>query len=127
MVRKLSKVTSDKITILNFISAILVVTIHTYNIDMYSIKCTTYMNKFIYIFENIISQNIARVAVPFFFLFASFFFFYNIKNTEQWYIKKLNKRIRTIVIPYIFWNFIAYLFFLIPLYVPTLRTFVGGI
>lgn len=48
---------------------------------------------------------ITRVAVPLFFMFSGFLFFYKLdKFTISTYRNKLVKRVRTLLIPYIFWN-----------------------
>ena len=53
-------------------------------------------------------------AVPVFFIISSFLFFYDMNefDIQKWSIK-LRKRIRTLLIPYIFWNLFYLLFMLI--------------
>lgn len=63
---------------------------------------------------HIITNEIARIAVPLFFFISGFLFFYrtdtfNFNN----YIKKIRKRFRTLLIPYIFWNLAVVLLFLL--------------
>ena len=52
------------------------------------------------------SEILARVAVPLFFFFSGFLFFFNSHNnfTIETYVQKLKKRSRTLLVPYIFWN-----------------------
>ena len=52
----------------NIICAILVIFIHAYNITVY--ECS---NSFVFWLEQIISQGIAKGAVPFFFMSSAFF------------------------------------------------------
>jgi surface polysaccharide O-acyltransferase-like enzyme len=66
---------------------------------------------------NMISQVLARVCVPLFFIISGYLFFYNNEFDQQVYRKKLKSRARTLLIPYILWNIIAILWqlkFLIP-------------
>lgn len=58
----------------------------------------------------LIAQIIARVAVPMFFLFSGFLFLATHEFTLKLYGIKLKKRIRTLLIPYIFWNAIPLLY-----------------
>ena len=59
----------------------------------------------------LISQVLARLAVPLFFIISGYYFFYNKKGNEcifnkETYIAKLKKRLRTLLMPYLFWNFV---------------------
>lgn len=55
--------------------------------------------------EYILSKIIAEIAVPLFFLISGFLFFKNIETFNRTVYKdKLVKRIRSLFIPYIFWN-----------------------
>ena len=56
----------------------------------------------------ICAQIIARVAVPLFFIFSGFLFFYKSEEfTARIYAKKLKKRVHTLLIPYLFWNILV--------------------
>lgn len=56
--------------------------------------------------RNFLSVQMGRVAVPVFFFISGFLFFY---KTRAWnvsvYLKKMKKRIITLLIPYMVWNF----------------------
>lgn len=58
------------------------------------------------------SKLVFEVCVPLFFFISGFLFFY---GTESFsflvYLKKLRKRITSLLIPYIFWNLVVLLFF----------------
>lgn len=56
-----------------------------------------------YLFSSII----ARISVPLFFFFSGFLFFYRTSFNFSVYIKKIKKRGRTLLIPFLLWNFIA--------------------
>lgn len=57
-------------------------------------------------FRNFLSVQMGRVAVPVFFFISGFLFFY---KTREWnvsvYLRKMKKRILTLIVPYIVWNF----------------------
>lgn len=56
---------------------------------------------------HIITNKIASIAVPLFFFFSGFLFFYKTNFTASEYIKKLKKRFKSLLIPYIFWNLVV--------------------
>lgn len=59
---------------------------------------------------HIITNEIAQIAVPLFFFISGFLFFYKtiIFNRKE-YAKKLKKRFKSLLIPYIFWNLTVFL------------------
>lgn len=58
------------------------------------------------------AQILARIAVPLFFLFSGFLFFYKTNDfTIEIYADKLKKRVRTLLIPYLFWNILFVVFY----------------
>jgi hypothetical protein len=64
--------------------------------------------------RNLISEGVARSAVPAFFFMSGYFYFYRFNCLIGDYIKNSRSRIRTLLAPYIFWNFaVFFLFFLL--------------
>lgn len=62
---------------------------------------------------HIISDEVARVSVPFFFFFSGFLFFSGLSSFSiSAYWSKLKGRFHTLVVPYIFWNVVVILLFL---------------
>jgi surface polysaccharide O-acyltransferase-like enzyme len=62
--------------------------------------------------ETLISGILAQVAVPLFFFFSGYLFFYKVSAFSlKVYASKLKKRARTILLPYILWNLFVALFF----------------
>ncbi len=55
----------------------------------------------------LISQGLARLAVPLFFLMSGYLFFANFRWSEKTYFKKILTRIRSLLIPFLFWNLLA--------------------
>lgn len=52
----------------------------------------------------LISQCLARIAVPIFFLLSGYLFFANFTWSPQAYLHKLQARLQSLLIPYLFWN-----------------------
>ena len=53
------------------------------------------------------SHFFCAIAVCWFFFFSGFLYFHNLKENEfghNWAIQKLNRRVHSVLIPYIFWN-----------------------
>ncbi|MDR1004717.1 MAG: acyltransferase [Prevotellaceae bacterium] len=59
--------------------------------------------------HHIVTNELARIAVPLFFFISGFLFFYHSDFSFKIYGQKLKKRIRTLFIPYIFWNIVVFL------------------
>lgn len=54
-------------------------------------------------------RTVIRVAVPLFFIFSGYWFFRQPETfTLDTYCDKIRKRVRTLLIPYLFWNFFAW-------------------
>ena len=65
-------------------------------------------------FSQWLSAIISSVAVPMFFFFSGFLFFYKVKEFDKSiYLTKLKKRARTLLLPYIIWNFLVIAFTLV--------------
>ena len=62
----------------------------------------------------VLSKIVARVAVPNFLLISGYLFFRNIESfTLQLYGDKLKRRLRSVVVPYLFWNGVVILLYFI--------------
>ena len=62
-----------------------------------------------FILMNYISEVIARIGVPLFFIISGFLFFYGTEFDGDVYKKKLKSRVKSLLIPYFLWNMIAIL------------------
>lgn len=67
--------------------------------------------------SNLLSDVFARMAVPLFFFISGFLFFYKSTFTVSAYRDKLRKRVRTILFPYLFWNWVVVGLFLMAYWV----------
>jgi hypothetical protein len=66
------------------------------------------------IVAEMISHNVGSIAVPCFFLFSGFFFFYKKEELDtSFYFNQWRKRVRTLLIPYFIWNVLYILIILI--------------
>lgn len=70
----------------------------------------------------LISGIFSAIAVPLFFLISGFLFFHGVITfTGQIYLQKLKKRVRSLLIPYLFWNLLVITFFFLS------QTFLPGL
>lgn len=63
-------------------------------------------------FSEMLSHNLARLAVCWFYVFSGYFFFRNLKEGEftfKWVTGKWTKRVRSLLVPYLIWNALAVL------------------
>ena len=90
----------NKVVYLHFILSVLVILIHSINNETK--------------FENFFSMNsgLGQFAVPLFFMISGFLFF-RTANTFNDVKHKINRRIYTLVMPYVLWNLIYYVIYLI--------------
>ncbi len=55
--------------------------------------------------QYLFSQVFARTAVPLFFMFSGYLFFYNVEKLDwKIYTQKIGRRIKSLVVPYVLWN-----------------------
>lgn len=57
---------------------------------------------------HVLSDELARIAVPLFFFISGFLFFYRTDFSSGAYAMKLKKRVRTLLVPYLFWNIVVF-------------------
>lgn len=108
-----------KIGLFSFILSTLVIYTHSYNAELFLLP----NNSMLYNIENILASKISQIAVPGFFMISSYLFFRNISIYNM--IPKLKRRFYSIFIPYILWNFIYYLGYIISSHIPYLSRIVG--
>lgn len=113
----------NKITLLSFGCSLLVIWIHTYNLEVYGI--TENASGFSYILYCIEKfwANITQIAVPMFFFISGFLFFRNFSWNKL--RDKYASRIRSIVIPYVCWCTLYYIYFVILSKIPFASNIIG--
>ncbi len=115
---------SIKLKALSFVSIVFVVLVHSQT-SMFNVGShTNYMSsKSAQLLQLFLSDGLARVGVPFFFMSSSFFFFLGGSLDLYSYKHKLKKRLRTLIIPYLTWSALGLLFFLLIQTIPSVSRF----
>ena len=111
----------NKIIWFSFFFSLLVIWIHAYNAELY-LGATEWMEP-VYRFEHWIGDGIAQIAVPGFFMISGYLFYRNFDWSRL--LEKWNRRIRSVLVPYILWNFLYYLGYVIGSRLPWVRDVVG--
>ena len=116
---------SYKLKALSLVAIILVVFIHSYNVE---IKFTTGTltggtSHSVLFVENFLSKGIARIAVPLFYLISGFLFFVTFDFSLKGVFNKYKKRIKILVIPYLFWSLYGVLLFFLLQSIPQSKNF----
>ncbi len=120
---------SQRLDLLRFPLIVAVLFIHGYETqvnfarDSAGADHTGLVNVFV---RNLFSQNIARVAVPLFFLISGYLFFEGVAWSLLAYKKKLRSRIRSLLIPYLFWNGLTLLLFALGQNLPATARYFSG-
>lgn len=111
----------NKITWFTFGFSLFVVWVHSYNAELYLGK--TAEADAIYRFQHWIGDGIGQIAVPGFFMISGYLFYRNFSREKL--IPKWNSRIRSVLVPFIVWNFIYYLGYVIGSRLPWMTDVVG--
>lgn len=111
---------SSAINFLRFPLAILVVYIHINPQNSALFTPIQTINLYEFNLNNLYSiiaklgTHFCSIAVPFFFFTSGYYFFFKTKNWSfTTYINKIKKRIKTLLIPYIVWNLLAFSFLIL--------------
>lgn len=130
MLKIIDKKVSARIEVLRFPLIVLVVFIHNYantvRLPQGVEAGVIYSNIWVDFARLFISQGIARVAVPLFFLVSGYLFFVDDWSWTQ-YANKLKKRLRTLLIPYLFWDLLTFVCFAVAPAIPQLNVYFSGI
>ncbi len=103
MTENVAKKINNRITLFSFVLSVLVVYLHTKNIGNYAIlHNASFAGNIVMNFEWFISDNIAKCAVPGFFMLSGFLFYKNFDMSL--YKSKMTSRFYSLLIPYICWN-----------------------
>ena len=106
---------------LTFLFSLLVVWVHSYNGELYLGQ--TAQGEAVYRLEHMIGDRLGQIAVPAFFMLSAYLFYRGFTWEKLW--TKWNSRIRSILVPYIVWNTIYYLGYVIASRIPGLTDVVG--
>jgi len=116
---------SKKFKILSFVSIIMIVYLHSYNLTINFFNDTRIIaqfdvNSFV---QEFVTNGITRIAVPLFFLISGYLFFNNFKPTLKNFGSKYKKRLFSLVLPFLFWSVWGLLFVYILQLMPISRIF----
>lgn len=115
---------SQKIKRVSFLLMIMVVFLHSYNIDIKQGGKILYFEKGLnWFIQNFISNGLTRIAVPLFFIISGYLFVLDQKTAIGDFIVKIKKRFRTLIVPYLFWAFFGILFYFILQTLPQSQSF----
>ena len=119
------KIINNKFIFISFFCSILVIYIHTFNLETYSInEGAVGIAKVAYVVETYWT-NVLKIAVPMFFFISGILFFRTFemsKLLQKWY-----SRIFTIVIPYGIWCTFYYVYNVLCTNIPQIRLMIGNV
>ncbi len=111
----------NKINWFTFLYSLLVIWVHSYNAILFlGDTKTAYKTD---LMERFLGNTVAQIAVPGFFLISSYLFFRSFTIKRLWV--KWNSRIRSVLVPYIMWNFLYYLGYVIGSRIPVVTEVIG--
>ncbi len=121
----MSEYLSNKIRIISFVSIIMVVYLHSYNLavrfaDSTNVAKSMDLNGFI---QLLFSHGVTSIALPAFSAISGFLFFLNFKPTFNNFITKYKKRVKSLLIPYLFWSLWGIVLFYILQSIPHVAKF----
>ena len=115
----------NKTTFVTFLLSLLVVFIHSYNIDLYlgAGPYGTAPDRAAAFLEHFIGDVLGPVAVPGFFMMSAYLFYRNVSWSSL--PDKMLRRVKSVLIPYIIWNFLYYMGYVCLRRIPALTAIVG--
>lgn len=119
---------SRRLGVLRFPLIIGIVFIHNFgnSVAMSDGSVGAEQNALVNFIENLISNGVARTAVPLFFLMSGYLFFYGMDWHAANYFRKLQSRAKSLLLPFLFWNALMLLAMAIAQSIPALSGFFSG-
>ena len=120
---------STRLRLLNFPLIIGVVYIHSYSVSIkfagvdLGPERVNYLTDFVRI---LLSQGLARIAVPLFFLMSGYFFFLGFSWSWRGVGQKIAARARTLLVPYLFWTILVVVINCLGQSIPAIRAYFSG-
>lgn len=121
--------TSERLSVLRFPLIVGVVFIHADGTEIglangvIGVIDSSYLSDFI---RNLISQGISRIAVPLFFLMSGYFFFLGFSWSIKNYMKKIQARVKTLLVPFLFWNIFTLSLLALAQDIPAIQVYLSG-
>lgn len=116
---------SRKLRALSLGAVILVVFIHAHNEELKFSSGDLGANPSYHVLfvENFLSKGVAKIAVPLFFLISGFLFYTSYDFTLGGVVNKYKSRLKSLLIPYLFWSVFGLILFFILQTIPGSRSF----
>ena len=111
---KMSKIKSEKFTFFTFWMTICIIVYHTAPLLLVMAGMGGYDRKFI--------ETLGPIALNYFFATSAYFFF----SSEHCFVFKMKKRIKTLCLPFVVWNTLYILLYILQNGIPNLSTVVLG-
>ncbi len=122
---KYNSALSQRIEMLRFPLIVGILFIHMYTNEINFNNSSALSGFYAFVVEYL-SNVVARISVPLFFLLSGFLFFCNLMPSKDGFVKKLNARFYTLFVPFIFWNIVIFIFYAFAQTLPvTLHYFSG--
>lgn len=111
----------NKVTWFSFALSLLVIWVHSYNAELFlGYQAATGM---VYVLEHRIGEWFGQIAVPGFFVISGYQFY---RDFDWGKLKgKWQRRVKSLLVPYIVWNFLYYLSYVTASRIPAVRDVVG--
>jgi fucose 4-O-acetylase-like acetyltransferase len=126
---RIDKPSSERITLLRFLLIVGVVYIHARGTEfglangVVGLSNSSYLSDFL---RSLISDGLARISIPLFFLFAGYFFFLCFSWSIDNYKKKIKSRIKSLLIPFLFWNLLTLFLYAVAQNIPATQIYFSG-
>lgn len=120
---------SMRLNMLRFPLIVGVVFIHNYDMNVVLQGATSGLSQADSIFDfvrNLISQGLARLAVPLFFIISGYLFSYGFDLSIDGFIAKLKSRFNTLLVPFIFWNVVTLIVIAVAQATPSTAVYFSG-
>lgn len=116
---KIDAYNSRKLSVLSFLMIVAVLYIHSFYNEAMSYPFASFVQNFVG------NGGLTIVAVPLFYVMSGFLFFYGVSKMQDCF-PKIRKRARTLLVPYILWNVIFVLWYVVLQNVPGIGGFVNS-
>ena len=107
---KNSDIRSQSLDLLRFPLALIVLTVHVFSTTGFSIQGIIVNESLLPNVQKFIDVSFRGQSVPIYYFISGYVFFLGVNLTWNKYKDKLKNRVKTLLIPYLIWNFIALLF-----------------
>lgn len=116
---KISSYNSQKIKVLSFVAIMMVLFIHAVFNEAREFPVSAYVQEFCAF------SGLSFVANPLFYCISGFLFFHGVSHMKDCY-PKIRKRARTLLVPYLIWNVIFVLWYVVLGVIPSVSAYVNS-